>query len=126
MMIDIIVISKRDFKNSLLENWKNLKRLSAHPKLGKVANILVDGHPLAVSQRIMILECQTDNAVEKMNRIANQKDVQNVVRTVFGRKMFVYAINRKTSIDYQNKYMNLLQLKRLPKADDVKIDIVGD
>ena len=126
MMIDIIVISKRDFKNSLLENWKNLKRLSAHPKLGKVANILVDGHPLAVSQKIMILECQTDNAVEKMNRIANQKDVQNVVRTVFGRKMFVYAINRKTSIDYQNKYMNLLQLKRLPKADDVKIDIVGD
>ena len=126
MMLDIIVIGKKDIKNSLLENWKNLKRLSAHPKLGRIANMLVDSHPLVASQKIMILECQTDNVVEKLNRIANQKDIQNVIRTVFGKKMFVYAINRKDSIDYQSTYMNLLQIKRLPKASEINIEIVGD
>ena len=125
-MVDIMVTSKKDIKNSLLENWKNLKRLSTHPKLGKIASMLVDGHPLVVSAKIMVLEYQSDNVVEKMNLIKNQKDIQNVIRTVFNKKMFVYAVNRKQSVDLQQKYMNLLQLGRLPKADTVVIDIIGD
>lgn len=125
-MVDIMVISKKDIKNSLLENWKNLKRLTAHPKLGKIATMLVDGHPLVVSQKIMVLEYQSDNVVEKMNLIENQKDIQNVIRTVFGKKMFIYAVNRKGSIDLQQKYMNLLQLSRLPKAETIQIDFIGD
>ena len=61
-----------------------------------------------------------------MNLIYNQKDIQNVIRTVFGKKMFVYAVNRKGSIDLQQKFMNLLQLSRLPKADTVQIEFIGD
>ena len=125
-MVDIMVISKKDIKNNLLENWKNLKRLTAHPRLGKIATMLVDGHPLVVSNKIMILEYQSDNVVEKMNLISNQKDIQNVIRTVFGKKMFVFAVNRKGSIDLQQKFMNLLQLSRLPKADTVQIEFIGD
>ena len=125
-MVDIMVISKKDIKNNLLENWKNLKRLTAHPKLGKIATMLVDGHPLVVSTKVMVLEYQSDNVVEKMNLIYNQKDIQNVIRTVFGKKMFVYAVNRKGSIDLQQKFMNLLQLSRLPKADTVNIEFIGD
>ena len=125
-MVDIMVISKKDIKNNLLENWKNLKRLTAHPKLGKIATMLVDGHPLVVSQKVMVLEYQSDNVVEKMNLIRNQKDIQNVIRTVFGKKMFIYAVNRKGSIDLQQKFMNLLQLSRLPKADTIQIDFIGD
>ncbi len=125
-MVDIMVISKKDIKNNLLENWKNLKRLAAHPKLGKIASMLVDGHPLVVSSKAMILEYQSDNVVEKMNLIANQKDIQNVIKTVFNKKMFVYSVNRKGSINLQQKYMNLLQLGRLPKADSVQIEFIGD
>ena len=125
-LVDIMVTSKKDIKNSLLENWKNIKRLAAHPKLGKIASLLIDGHPLVVSNKVMILEYQSDNVVEKMNLIRNQKDIQNVIRTVFNKKMFVYAVNRKQSVDCQQKYMNLLQLGRLPKADTVVIEIIGD
>ena len=126
VLVDIMVTSKKDIKNNLLENWKNLKRLSAHPKLGKIASMLVDGHPLVVSNKVMILEYQSDNVVEKMNLIKNQKDIQNVIKTVFNKKMFVFAVNRKGSIDCQQKYMNLLQLGRLPKADAIEIDFIGD
>ena len=125
-LLDIMVTSKKDIKNNLLENWKNLKRLIAHPKLGKIASLLVDGHPLVVSNKVMILEYQTDNVVEKLNLISNQRDVQNVIRTVFNKKMFVYAVNRKGSINCQQKYMNLLQIGRLPKADTVNIEFVED
>ena len=125
-MVNIMVTSKKDIKNSLLENWKNLKRLAAHPRLGRIATMLVDGHPLVVSNKVMVLEYQSDNIVEKMNLISNQKDIQNVIRTVFNKKMFVYSVNRKGSIDLQQKYMNLLQLGRLPKAYTVEIEYIGD
>ena len=121
-----MVTSKKDIKNNLLENWKNLKRLTPHPKLGKVASMLIDGRPLVVSNKVMILEYQTDSVVEKMNLIKNQKDIQNVIKTVFGKKMFVYSVNRKGSINCQQTYMNLLQLGRLPKAENVVIEFVGE
>ena len=126
MMVNIMVTSKKDIKNAMLGNWKNLKKLAAHPKLGKIATMLVDGHPLVVSNKIMILEYQSDSIVEKMNLKYNQRDIQNVIKTVFNKKMFVYAVNRKGSIDLQQKYMNLLQLGRLPKADTIVIDIIGE
>ena len=125
-MVDIMVTSKKDIKNQMLENWKNLKRLAAHPSLGRVASMLVDGHPLVVSTKVMVLEYQSDSVVEKMNLIENQKVIQNVIKSVFNRKMFIYAVNRKQSIELQQKYMNLLQLGRLPKADTVNIEFIGD
>ncbi len=126
LMLNIMVTSKKDIKNNLIDNWKNLKRLAAHPTLGKIASMLIDGRPLVASNKILILECQANNIVEKMNMVANQKDVQNVMRTVFGKKMFVYAVNRKQSVDSQQRYMNLLQLGRLPKPGTIEIDIIGD
>ena len=125
-MVDIMVTSKKDIKNQMFDSWKNLKRLAAHPKLGKIASLLVDGHPLVVSNKVMVLEYQTDNVVEKMNLIENQKDIQHIVKTVFNKKMFVYSVNRKGSVALQQKYMNLLQLGRLPKADTVNIEFIGD
>ena len=125
-MVDIMVTSKKDIKNQMMENWKNLKRLSAHPTLGRIASMLVDGHPLVVSAKVMVLEYQSDNVVEKMNLITNQRDIQNVIQTVFNRKMFVYSVNRRQSIELQQKYMNLLQLGRLPKAADVNIEFIGE
>ena len=121
-----MVTSKKDIKNNLIDNWKNLKRLAAHPTLGKIAAMLVDGRPLVASNKILILECQSTSVVEKMNMVKNQKDVQNIMRTVFGKKMFVYAVNRKQSVDSQQRYMNLLQLGRLPKPDTIEIEIIGD
>ena len=74
----------------------------------------------------MVIEYNSDNVVEKMNLIKNQKDIQNVVRTVFGKKMFVYAISRKDFLDSYKKYSDLSALGHLPKADNIVIDYVGD
>ncbi len=125
-MVNIMVTSKKEIKNSLLENWKNLKRLAAHPKLGKIASMLSDGRPLVASNQIVVLEYQTDTVVEKMNLIKNQKDIQNVMRTTFGKKMFVYAVNRKQCVDLQQTYINLLQLGWLPKPDTIEIKFIEE
>ena len=126
MMVNIMVTSKKDIKNSLLENWKNLKRLTTHPKLGKIASMLIDGRPLVASSKVIVLEYQSDSLVEKMNLKENQANIQNVIRTVFNKKMFVYSVNRKQCVELQQTYVNLLQLGRLPKADTIEIKFIGD
>ena len=125
-MVEVMVISKREMKNQLLENWKSLKKLQLHPKLGKAATMLIDGHPLVASNKVLVVEYPTNSIVEKMNNKANQQDIQNVIFNTFNKKMFVYAVNRAESVRLQQKYMNLLQLGKLPKADTINIDFIGD
>lgn len=126
LMLKIMVSSKKDIKNSLLENWKNIKRLTAEPTLGKAAMLLVDGHPLVAGAKILVLEYPLDKVVSKVNAKENQKDIQDVVSNVFGQKMFVYAVSRKDSIRLQKMYMDLIQLNKLPKAKDVILAFKGE
>ena len=126
LMIDIMVISKKEIKNQLLDGWSNLKRYIAHPTLGKAASLLVDGRPLVASSKILVVEYQLPTTADRANLIENQEAIQNVVETVFGKKMFVYAVSRKESVRCQQNYMNKLQISKLPKADTVNIKFEGE
>ena len=126
LMINIMVISKKEIKNQLLENWPNLKRYIAHPTLGKAASLLVDGRPLVASNKILVVEYQLPTTAERANLIENQEAIQNVVETVFGKRMFVYAVSRKDSVRSQQNYMNKLQISKLPKVDSIDIEFEGE
>ena len=126
LMIDVMVISKKEIKNQLLNDWTNLKRYIAHPKLGKAASLLVDGRPLVASAKILVVEYQLPTTAERANLIENQEAIQNVIETVFGKKMFVYAVSRKDSVRSQQNYMNKLQISKLPKPDTINIEFEGE
>ena len=72
------------------------------------------------------MEYQLPTTADRGNLIENQEAIQNVVETVFGRKMFVYAVSRKESVRCQQNYMNKLQISKLPKADTVNIEYEGE
>ena len=126
LMIDVMVISKKEIKNQLIDNWSNLKRYITHPTLGKAASLLVDGRPLVASPKILVVEYQFPTTAERGNLIENQEAIQNVIQTVFGKKMFVYAVSRKDSVRSQQNYMNKLQISKLPKPDMVNIEFEGE
>ena len=126
LMIDIMVTAKKEIKNKLLDEWSNLKRYIAHPALGKYASLLADGRPLVASSKVLVVEYQLPTTAERGNLIENQETIQNVVETVFGKKMFVYAVSRKESVRCQQNYMNRLQLSKLPKADTINIEFEGE
>ena len=79
-----------------------------------------------VNNKVLILEYANNSLVEKVNMKAMQKDLQNVLSNTFGKKMFVFAVNRSESVRLQQKYMNLLQVGKLPKAADVVIEYIGE
>ena len=126
LMINVMVVSKKEIKNQLLSDWSNLKRYIAHPKLGKAASLLVDGRPLVASNKILVVEYQLPTTADRANLIENQEAIQNVIETVFGKKMFVYAVSRKDSVRSQQNYMNKLQISKLPKPDTINIEFEGE
>ena len=126
LMIDVMVISKKDIKNQLIDNWPSLKKIIAHPTLGKAATLLVDGRPLVASNKVLVVEYQFPSAAEKANLIKNQENIQNAIESVFGKKMFVYGVSRKDSVRWQQNYMNKYQLNKLPKPDMVNIEFEGE
>ena len=126
LMINIMVISKKEIKNQLLNNWSSLKRYIAHPELGKAATLLVDGRPLVAGNKILVVEYQLPSTADRANLIENQEAIQNVIETVFGKKMFVYAVSRKDSVRSQQNYMNKLQISKLPKPDTINIEFEGE
>ena len=125
-MIEIMVSAKKETKNMVLEKWPTLKKLVAHPTLGKAATLLIDSHPLVASSKILIIECPLPNIVNKVNDKAIQADLQSVTASVFGHKMFVYAVSRAESVDFQKKYMDLLSINKLPKPKDIVIEFIGE
>ncbi|MFA6675255.1 MAG: DNA polymerase III subunit gamma/tau [Bacilli bacterium] len=126
LMIKIMVTSKKDIKNDLIKNWKNINRLTTHPSLGKVAMLLVDGHPLVAGNKVLIVEYPLDKAVTKVNTQENQQEIQDVISNIFGRKMFVYAVSRKDSIRLQKMYMDMIQVNKLPKINESTLKFIGE
>ena len=125
-LLKMIVISKKDIKNSLLENWSMIKRYTAHPVLSKAAILLIDAHPLVASDKFVVIEYSMNSLVAKANLVENQLALQNVIETVFKKRLFVYAINRSQSVDIQILYKHKYQVNQLPKANTILFEYEGE
>ena len=126
LMIKVMVCSKKAIKDEISDGWKNIKKYMTNPVVGKAASLLIDGHPLVASNKIIVLEYQLPKAADKINLKSNQLELQTVLSLVFKRKMFVYAVSRSTSVDLQGQYMSLLQIGQLPKAKDIVLEFEGE
>lgn len=125
-LVEVMVVSKKDLKNQMLSSWNDIKKYIPNPKLGKATTLLADGRPLVVSKKMLVLEYQSPTLAEKVNLVGNQADLQNVIFNIFKKKMFVYALSRSDSISFQGLYMNLLQIKKLPKEDAINLEFIGE
>ena len=80
----------------------------------------------SVNNKVLIVETGIDSIADKMNANTFQSDLQTVVNNVFNKKMFVYTVSRKESVRLQQKYINLRQLSKLPKADTISLTFKGE
>ena len=126
LMINVMVTAKKETKAELLEGWKNIKKYAMNPMVGKAATLLMDGHPLVASNRVVVVEFQLAKNAEKANLKSFQLELQTVLSLVFGRQMFVYSVGRNKSVELQGEYMNLLQIGKLPKARDITLEFEGE
>ena len=121
-IIKIIVTGKKEIKNEFLDKWSQLKKYTTHPEYGKIATLLIDAHPLIVSNEVLLLEFPMTNLVEKANDVNNQKQIQSLINHVFHKHLFAYSVSRKESVDYQRLFIDLKGVKKLPRPDTVNLE----
>ena len=125
-LLNITVIAKRDIKTKYSQMWSDLDQLAIHPKYGSKATLLKDGHLLLATKSILIIEYDILANVNKINSVDAQKDLQAICQIVFKKKLFVYAISRKDSVDLQVKFRNLKEVNKLAKPDTIQITMIGE
>jgi hypothetical protein len=124
-IIEVMVMAKKDIKNQLLDNWEQLATLNLHPELGKKVSLLIDAHPLVATKDILLIEEDLQIKSDKVNQIASQAELQKIVQLVFKKRMFVFALTRRESVNLQQKFINLKQVGKLPKLESINLEFEG-
>ena len=127
-LIKILVTCSKEMRLATVEKWKNFEMYKFHPELGKYAQLLLNGKPYVMNSKILILEYQFSHEAEKVNFIANQKPLRNMIKMICGIDTKLYALNRNQTLETSRTYMDLRQLSRLPRLtiDDLEINIKGE
>jgi DNA polymerase-3 subunit gamma/tau len=124
-MIKIMVLGDKEERQNISKKWDDFVGLVAHPRYGLVASLLKDGRPYIVAKDVLVLEYDFDCLAERINIMANQVAIAELMKNIIGREVFVYAIVRSEALRLQKSYFNLRQLNRLPKAKDIQLNLKG-
>lgn len=127
-LIKIMVTGNKEMKMALISKWKSLEDYKLHPTLGKFATLLLNGKPYVMNKKILVLDYQFANEAEKVNLIANQNKLCEVVKLISGVQTKIYALSRNESYDASRTFMELRQLSKLPdiKVENIEINIKGE
>ena len=122
-LIKIMVSLKKEERQKLKDDWKALDEMKLDLKLGPLASLLSQGTPYCVSQEALILSYKYKNLKDKVNLKANQKSLEEMVEAFLGRKVFVIAIDHVDQNRVRQIYSELLQVKKLPRKEEIALNL---
>lgn len=117
-MIKVMVTGDKDQKNDLIQAWKKLDDMMNQPAFAGIAALLKDARPYVFSKHILVLEVDQVSVASKLNIVANQRLIQEVMKQLTGYAGLVYAINRQEAGKLKKLFMDLSQLTKLPAKQD--------
>jgi DNA polymerase-3 subunit gamma/tau len=113
-IIKIMVDGNKEAKQSLLKEWDQLDTLMLDDQLGPLATLLKDGKPYVLSEHVLILEYDNPLLASKLNRVANQVALQDLLSNLYPEPVLLYAVNRQESLKLNKLFLDLRQLGKLP------------
>lgn len=119
-VIQIMIQGSKPLKQSLMESWPKLKSPEALAEYGQYAVMLNACTPRIIGANVLVVETMFDAQAAKINLIANQEGLKNILSELFGVSPTCYAITPTEYIRLVQHYKNLQQARKLP--DDTKLD----
>lgn len=119
-VIQIMIQGSKPLKQSLMESWPKLKSPEALAEYGQYAVMLNACTPRIIGANVLVVETMFDAQAAKINLIANQEGLKNILSELFGVSPACYAITPTEYIRLVQHYKNLQQARKLP--DDTKLD----
>lgn len=124
-LVNVMATGNKDEKIKLFSRWEELSTFAADPKIGKFVSILKDGRPFVICKECLVLEYEYMTLVNKVNVLRNQPTFSKIIESIIGRKVVVYAMPRAETLRVSKIFLNLRQLQKLPKPNEIKIEIKG-
>ena len=118
-LIKIMVLGNKSFREEIMKRWSYLDLLKNDLELGPFAMLLKDGTPYVVTPDIMIIRFNFESEATRCNVKVNQEKLEKVMEKIVGKKLFIYGINRKILNDLTHEFINLKQVNKLPKSEDI-------
>lgn len=125
-IIKIIVLANKEERLKLMKEMKRLEYLKTDPTLGPLASLLCAGSPMALCDEALLLSFNTARQTKMANIARNQIPMQELLATILGRKVFIYAIGPKGDQSRNAiiaKFQNLNQAGKLPNKSEIKLDL---
>ena len=121
-VIQIMIQGSKPLKQSLMESWPRLKSPEALAEYGQYAVMLNACTPRIIGTNVLVVETMFDAQAAKINLIANQEGLKNILSELFGVSPTCYAITPTEYIRLVQHYKNLQQARKLPDATKLDFD----
>lgn len=121
-VIQIMIQGSKPLKQSLMESWPKLKSPEALAEYGQYAVMLNACTPRIIGANVLVVETMFDAQAAKINLIANQEGLKNILSELFGVSPTCYAITPTEYIRLVQHYKNLQQARKLPDATKFDFD----
>lgn len=121
-VIQIMIQGSKPLKQSLMESWPKLKSPESLAEYGQYAVMLNACTPRIIGANVLVVETMFDAQAAKINLIANQEGLKNILSELFGVSPTCYAITPTEYIRLVQHYKNLQQARKLPDAVKLNFD----
>ena len=105
------------------EKWPLLEDAALDPRVGSVAELLHDGAPFCLCQNALLVNYNTPIPADKANLRENHEAISALASALVGRHVYVYGLNRETSVRCQNLFFHQQQLNTLPYEEDIVLHL---
>lgn len=110
-------------RQQMFREWDRIDALRLDKKYGELASLLADARPFCLCEEALLINFNFTHLKEKANLVENQAGLSELIESMIGRKVFVYALDRLDSNRCQTKYINLKQAGKLPNPDNVVLQL---
>ena len=116
----IIANASKQERKDLSDNWRRLETLRDDDKFSDIASLLIQGNPFCLSGDALVLTFDFDRLKERVNIKANQKGLEEVIQTLLGHKVFVYALGPNERSEVMKAFNQRKMARTLPARGECK------
>ncbi len=120
-LINLSVISDTHAKKELSSRWNLLTNKITDEKSSNFIPLLLSGKIYLLTDSILVLRFDKITDVKIINTVDYQDYISDLISSIAGVKLQIYAVDPIMSADVVSKYQNLSQIGKLPKPKDVSI-----
>lgn len=125
-LIKAAALGDKDERQRITKDiWPKLDPLMFDLTIGEYASLLSEGIPYIYMEELMVLVYDFEEKALLVNLKENQAGLSELFEKLMGKKVIIYALNRKDQEKFHKKFSNLYQLNRLPKDKSITKDLEG-